>query len=181
VSQMPQTALRRPALFALFIALAVALDQVIKLAVERHLPFQELVPVIPMLGLFRTYNQGIAFSLLSGLGDGLLIAIAVFVSIFVLYLWANTDPRRLFAQIGFALIMAGAIGNVIDRILLGHVIDYILIYTQTWSFAVFNLADSFITIGAGFVILDEILEAVRQKSRQSARQKGDDHDAHTDD
>ena len=58
---------------------------------------------------------------------------------------------------GYALIIAGALGNLIDRFAYGHVVDFILFYTQTWSFAVFNMADSFITIGAGLVILDELL------------------------
>ena len=60
---------------------------------------------------------------------------------------------------GNALIIAGALGNLVDRLIFGYVIDYILFYTETWSFAVFNLADTFITIGAGAIILDELLHA----------------------
>ncbi|MFP3520005.1 signal peptidase II, partial [Pseudomonas sp. SIMBA_077] len=59
---------------------------------------------------------------------------------------------------------AGALGNLFDRFLYGHVIDYILFHTETWSFAVFNLADSFITVGAGCVILDELLQPKKAES-----------------
>ena len=76
---------------------------------------------------------------------------------FVLYLWRRTAKDRWLAHLGYALIIAGAIGNLVDRFTYGHVIDYILFHTETWSFAVFNLADSFITVGAGCVILDEML------------------------
>ena len=76
---------------------------------------------------------------------------------FVIWLWRQTPKARGIAHAGYALIIAGALGNLIDRFLFGYVIDYSLFYTETWSFAVFNLADSFITIGAGLVILDEVL------------------------
>jgi signal peptidase II len=55
------------------------------------------------------------------------------------------------------MIIAGALGNIIDRFIYGHVVDYVLFYTQTWSFAVFNLADSFISVGAVLILVDEIL------------------------
>ncbi|EFG9153005.1 signal peptidase II, partial [Escherichia coli] len=69
---------------------------------------------------------------------------------------------------GFALIIGGALGNVIDRSLLGHVIDYVLFHTPVWSFAVFNLADAFITVGAVLVICDEFLGLGRAKAADSA-------------
>ena len=67
------------------------------------------------------------------------------------------------ARVGFALVIGGAIGNLIDRVRLGHVIDYILFHTPVWSFAVFNLADAFITVGAMLVVLEEFLEARRAR------------------
>ena len=65
-------------------------------------------------------------------------------------------------HLGYALIIAGAIGNLIDGLLLGYVIDYVLFHLPNWSFAVFNLADSFITIGAAAIILDELWHMKRQ-------------------
>lgn len=147
----------RPLPVAVLIVIAVLLDQVIKVLVERGLPFQEAVPVVPMLALYRTHNFGVAFSMLSGLEGWLIVGLRLAVVGFVIWLWRRTPGDRFFAHLGYALIIAGAVGNLIDRFLFGYVIDYVLFYTDTWSFAVFNLADSFITIGAGAIILDEIL------------------------
>lgn len=145
---------------------AVALDQVIKWLVETRLPFHELVPVIPMLALFRTWNEGIAFSLLSEMPDTWLLALTAVVIVFVSYLWWRNPPGRPIAHFGYALIISGALGNLIDRAVYGHVVDYILFHTETWSFAVFNLADSFISIGAALIVLDELIHALRdRKSR----------------
>lgn len=161
----------RPALFSkpvpaiVFILCALLADQIIKVLVEDYLPFQEMVPVMPFLALYRTYNLGVAFSMLSDMEGWFIITMRLIIVGFVIWLWRKTDGDRTFAHLGFALIIAGAAGNIFDRFLYGHVVDYILFHTATWSFAVFNLADSFITIGAGCVILDEILHA------KSARKK----------
>ena len=142
--------------YGMLVAALVGLDQWIKHLVETQLPLQQAVELVPYLALYRTYNTGIAFSLLSSLGDAGLLAIAAGVIAFVLYLASRTDERDVLARLGFALIIAGAIGNVIDRAAYGHVVDYILFHTPVWSFAVFNLADALITVGAGLVILDEL-------------------------
>ncbi|WP_105417339.1 signal peptidase II [Neorhizobium sp. T25_27] len=148
--------LSRPLVALIVIVIAVILDQVVKIAVENYLPMQEAVPLLPVLALYRTYNLGVAFSLLSGMEREFIVGMRVLIVAFVLWLWRRTPKERPFAHTGFALIIAGAIGNLIDGFAYGHVIDYILFHTETWSFAVFNLADSFITIGAGLVILDEL-------------------------
>ncbi|CDZ26393.1 signal peptidase II [Neorhizobium galegae] len=148
--------LSRPLVALIVIVIAVVLDQVVKIAVENYLPMQEAVPLLPVLALYRTYNLGVAFSLLSGMEREFIVGMRVLIVAFVLWLWRRTPKERAFAHSGFALIIAGAIGNLIDGFVYGHVIDYILFHTETWSFAVFNLADSFITIGAGLVILDEV-------------------------
>jgi len=144
--------------FAL-IAAALVLDQIVKQLVEAYLPLQEMVPVAPFLALYRTYNLGVAFSMLEDMHGWFIVSMRLVIVVFVLWLWRKTAADRTFAHLGFAFIIAGAAGNLLDRFFYGHVIDYILFHTQTWSFAVFNLADSFITIGAGCVILDEFLHA----------------------
>ena len=149
--------LSRPVPVAIFIVLALILDQAVKMAVEAYLPMHEAVAVLPMLALYRTYNYGVAFSMLSGMDGWFIVGLRLVVVAFVIWLWRQTPKARGIAHAGYALIIAGALGNLIDRFLFGYVIDYILFYTETWSFAVFNLADSFITIGAGLVILDEVL------------------------
>lgn len=149
--------------FSLAVGAAVIADQLVKFIVEERLPFQRLVEVLPLLGLYRTYNDGIAFSMLAGLGDTGLVILALGVTLVVLYLRTGKSADRTWAHWGFALIVGGAIGNVIDRTLFGYVIDYILVYTQSWSFAVFNLADAFISVGAALVILDEFLEWLNER------------------
>ncbi len=146
------------------VAVAVALDQWIKYLVETKLAMHEQVDILPFLALYRTYNTGIAFSMLSSFGDTGLIVVSLAVIAFVLYLASRSAGDQWFARIGFALIIGGAIGNLIDRAVYGHVIDYILFHTPAWSFAVFNLADAFITVGAIMVLLEEFLGWRRQRA-----------------
>jgi signal peptidase II len=140
------------------VPVAVVLDQVIKWLVETRFAYEELVPVLPFLGLYRTWNEGIAFSFFSGLPDVWLVVLTVLIIGFVVYLWSRAPVSHIFARIGFALIIGGAIGNLIDRALLGYVVDYVLFHTPVWSFAVFNLADAFISIGAALILLQEVLD-----------------------
>lgn len=143
--------------YALLTVAAVLVDQWIKHLVETGLPLRQGVELLPFLALFRTYNTGIAFSMFAFFGAAGLIAVSLAVAAFILYLALRTRPEQIVARAGFALIVGGAVGNLVDRVVYGHVIDYILFHTPVWSFAVFNLADAFITIGAGLVILDEFL------------------------
>lgn len=166
----------KPALFSkpipaiALIVFALIADQIIKLLVEAYLPLQQMVPVMPYLALYRTYNLGVAFSMMADMEGWFIVTMRLVIVAFVIWLWRKTDKDRTFAHLGFALIIAGAAGNIFDRFLYGHVIDYILFHTDTWSFAVFNLADSFITIGAGCVILDEILHArATQRAKNEER------------
>jgi signal peptidase II len=142
---------------AALLVVAVAADQWIKYLVETRLDMHAQVDVLPFLALYRTYNTGVAFSMFSWMGDKGLILLSLTVVAFVLYLASRTTARQVFARIGFVLIIGGAVGNLIDRFVHGHVIDYIFFHTPVWSFAIFNLADAFITIGAGLVILEEIV------------------------
>jgi signal peptidase II len=147
-------------------ALMVVLDQIIKRLVETGMEMHEQIDVLPFLALFRTHNTGISFSLLSG-GGWELIAVVVAVLLFIAWLAWKSEPRQVIARIGFSLIIAGALGNLIDRVVLGYVVDYVLFHTPNWSFAVFNLADACITVGAGLVILQEIVDW-----RQSRKEGG---------
>lgn len=155
--------MKRLAAYGGLAVVAVALDQWIKYLVETRLVMHEMVEVVPFLALYRTYNTGIAFSMLSSFGDTGLIVVSLAVIAFVLYLASRSTDDQWIARLGFALIIGGAIGNLIDRAVYGHVIDYILFHTPVWSFAVFNLADVFITVGAVTVLLDEFLGWRRQQ------------------
>lgn len=157
--------------YAAVTGVAVIADQWIKYLVEAHLPMQEMVELIPFLALFRTYNTGVAFSMFSFIGDRGLVAISAGVILFVLYLASRTEARNWIARLGFALIIGGALGNIIDRLAYGHVVDYILFHTPVWSFAVFNLADALITVGAVLVIIEELL--IWRSSRRRAELSDD--------
>lgn len=143
--------------YAAVAVVAIAADQWIKYLVETRLPMQEAVDLLPFLALYRTYNTGVAFSLLSSVGDVGLLAISAGVILFMLYLASRTEPGNWIARLGFALIVGGALGNIIDRAIYGHVVDYILFHTPVWSFAVFNLADALITVGAVLVVIEEVV------------------------
>lgn len=150
--------------YGLLTAVAVAFDQWIKFLVETELFMHDQINILPFLALYRTYNTGVAFSMFSSIGDKGLILLSLAVVAFVLFLAFRTGPGQVLARIGFALIIGGAIGNLIDRTVYGHVIDYILFHTPVWSFAIFNLADAFITVGAGLVLIDEFFSWRRMKS-----------------
>ena len=155
----------RPTVAAAFIVAAVVLDQVIKYLVEVLLPFQQAVEVMPHLALYRTWNEGVAFSFLSGMSGWAIVVMRLLIVAFILWWWRGASRSGELLHLGFAMIVAGAIGNIIDRFIYGHVIDYVLFHTQTWSFAVFNLADSLITVGAIAVGLSEIF--LQRKSSEN--------------
>lgn len=147
----------RPLPILALVLVAILIDQASKIAVETWLPFQTPVSTWPFLSLYRTYNTGVAFSMLADTNMWFIVGMRLAIVAFVLWLWRRTPADRIFAHPGYAMIIAGAAGNLIDKFLYGHVVDFILFHTENWSFAVFNFADSFITIGAGLVILDELL------------------------
>ncbi len=140
----------------ILIALLALTDQITKLLVEYNLPFQESQPFYSYISWYRTYNEGVAFSSLGFLSNKVLIALIFLIILFVIWLWRELEAGRILSHLGFILILSGAIGNLFDRITRGHVVDFIQVHTQNWSFAIFNLADSLITIGATFIIIDEI-------------------------
>ena len=104
----------------------------------------------------------------SNVGDTGLIVLTTVVVAFVTFLAIKTTPAQVISRFGFALIVGGALGNLIDRTVYGHVIDYILFHTPVWSFAIFNLADAFISVGAALVVLDEFLAWRRGRSEPKA-------------
>jgi len=145
----------RPIPVIAFVILALVIDQATKIAVDMFLPFQVAQPLLPFLSLFRTYNTGVAFSMFAWVDGWLIVGIRLLVVAFVVWVWRRTPATRSFAHFGYALVIAGALGNLIDRFAYGHVIDFILFHTETWSFAVFNIADSCITLGAVSIAYDE--------------------------
>jgi signal peptidase II len=154
---------RRGALIYLWLtALVIGLDQVSKSAIEHSLGLYQSIIVLPVLDITRAHNTGAAFSFLAGETGWqrwLFTVLAIGVSV-ALVLWLkriNLQARVLAAAV--ALILGGALGNVIDRLRLGHVIDFIHVHWGEHYFPAFNVADSAITIGAALLLLDAWLEA----------------------
>ncbi len=144
--------------WAVFLIFAlVVIDQTVKIWVEAYMEYHQEIELLPVFSLFRTHNTGVAFSMLSDVGPGLLTLLSLAISAFVLWLLWKTPRDHRVARLGYMLIIAGALGNLIDRVTLGYVVDYFLFHTESWSFAVFNLADAFITVGAMLAVLQEIL------------------------
>lgn len=140
-----------------FIVVALLLDQLIKYLVEVNLGFEVQEPTfIPYMYLYRTWNEGVAFSFLSGMSGWAIVAMRLAIVAFILWWWRSGDHPSPFSHLGFAMVVAGALGNIVDRLIYGHVVDYVLFHTGTWSFAVFNLADSLITLGAALIGFCEV-------------------------
>jgi signal peptidase II len=154
---------RSGGLIYLWLSMAVvAVDQLSKAVIENLLGLYQSVAVLPVLEITRLHNTGAAFSFLAdetGWQRWLFTALAIIVSA-VLVLWLRRIDRgsRALAS-AVALIIGGALGNLVDRLRLGHVIDFIHVHWAEHYFPAFNVADSAITIGAALLLLDAWLES----------------------
>jgi signal peptidase II len=147
-------------------AVVVMIDQLSKSYIAQHFGEFEFVRILPVLDITRMHNVGAAFSFLasaSGWQRWVFIGLAVAVSIGII-IWLARLPRaanKLLAC-GLALVLGGAVGNVIDRIRLGFVIDFIHFHWDRAYFPAFNVADSAITVGAACLLLDALMEGKRK-------------------
>lgn len=141
-----------------WIVLSVILfDQATKLLADTYLNYRQPIAIIPMFNLTLVYNPGAAFSFLSEAGGWqrwFFIVLSITISI-VLIIWLQklTADQKL-QTISIALILGGALGNLIDRSIYGHVIDFLDVYYQQHHWPAFNIADSAICIGAFLLIID---------------------------
>jgi len=135
-------------------AVVIALDQLTKQWVSQSLAFGEAIPVMPSFNLVLAHNTGAAFSFLAGAGGwqrGFFSVIAVVAAAVIVHLLRKHHEEKIFS-LALALILGGALGNLIDRILLGHVVDFLDFYVQGYHWPAFNVADMAITGGAGLLI-----------------------------
>lgn len=143
----------------------VLIDQLTKLAIERTFDYGDVEPVTSFFNLVLTYNKGAAFSFLasaSGWQKHFLTVVGIGASLFILYLLARHGSQKLFS-LALAMILGGAIGNVIDRLAYGHVIDFLDFHVGGWHWPAFNIADSAIVGGAILLVVDELLRVRRAK------------------
>ncbi len=146
----------------------VAADQLSKGWIERAFALYDSVRVLPVLDITRLHNSGAAFSFLAGAGGWqrwAFTALALGVSAAIV-VWLRGVPARSQVALasGLALILGGAIGNVLDRIEHGFVVDFIHVHWGRAYFPAFNVSDAAITVGAGLLLLDALLEWRRERS-----------------
>ena len=143
--------------------LIIVVDQFTKVLVLGAFQLGDSTPITSFFNLVRVHNHGAAFSFLANAGGWqrwFFTGIGVVATLFMLWMLRSHAGQKLFS-LAISLILGGAVGNVIDRLLHGYVVDFLDFFWGHWHFPAFNVADSAITLGAGLLILDEILRVRR--------------------
>lgn len=132
-------------------------DQWTKLAILDSIELYQSIQITGFFNLTHVHNYGAAFSFLSDSGGWqrwFFTAIALGVSVMILWWLKGTDKKQLLLPVAFALILGGALGNVYDRVIYGYVVDFLDVYYKQWHWPAFNIADSAICLGAVLLIID---------------------------
>jgi signal peptidase II len=158
---------RAPFALWLYVSLAVIVaDQLSKWAIVKYVPLYKRIRLTPFLNLTHQENEGAAFSFLadaSGWQRWFFIVLALGIGgAIVVWLWRLRTTGQMVLSAGLALVLGGAIGNVIDRIRVGYVVDFVQVLIAGWPFPSFNVADSAITIGAALLIIDALFLSGRK-------------------
>jgi signal peptidase II len=139
-------------------AIVLLIDQLSKITITKLFAYGESMTVNAFFNLVLVYNKGAAFSFLSneaGWQRIVLTAVGLGAAVFILFLLKRHAAQRMFCW-ALALILGGALGNVLDRIMYGHVIDFLDVHVGGWHWPAFNAADSAICLGAVLFVLDEL-------------------------
>ena len=158
--------------FVVWIALAalvIVADQATKWAIVQWVELYQKVPINSFINLTHQRNTGAAFSFLADAGGWqrwFFVVLASAVSIVIaVWLWRIRKERQTVLAAGLALVLGGAIGNLIDRAMLGYVTDFIQVWFGSWAFPSFNVADAGITVGAALLIIDAMFFSGREERR----------------
>jgi signal peptidase II len=152
-------------------ALVVVLDQLSKWWVVRSLELGQEVPVLPFFSWVRWHNQGAAFSMLSQAGGWqrwFFVLLAVVFVGFIVYELRRMPVEQRIMGLVYGLVAGGAVGNLIDRVMNGYVVDFILVHYRSYYFPAFNLADSALTVGAALWIGLAVGDYLKQRREQGA-------------
>jgi signal peptidase II len=144
-------------------AIVILLDQITKAMILRTFQYGDTTVITSWFNIVRAHNTGAAFSFLAGASGWqrwMFVGLGVVAAGFIVWMLRKHGGQRLFAT-ALALILGGALGNVIDRLLHGYVVDFIQVHHSGWFFPAFNVADSAISVGAACLILDELLRVRR--------------------
>lgn len=145
----------------------VIADQLTKWAIVEWVPLYDRIPLNSFINLTHQKNPGAAFSFLADAGGWqrwFFVALATGVSsVIAVWLWRIRNDGQTVLSAGLALVLGGAVGNLIDRILLGHVTDFIQVWFGNWAFPSFNIADAGISVGAALLIIDALFFSGREE------------------
>lgn len=160
-------------LFHFLVALLVAIDQITKVLVIQKIFLYQKIEIIPgFLNLTRIHNRGIIFGAFSNLqhpiGRLVLTILSLLGLVVIIYLYVKTPVTEKWLKFSFSLILAGALGNLIDRFGRGYVVDFIDLHVGRHHWPFFNLADSFITIGGLFIAVLFFISERRKKCSPSS-------------
>ncbi len=143
----------------------IVLDQLSKFIANAQLVYAQPLPVAPSFNLTLLYNRGAAFSFLSDAGGWqrwFFVAVSVTAAV-VLTVWLRKlKPEQWLLALALSLVIGGAVGNLVDRLWLGHVVDFIQIYYKSFYWPAFNIADSAITVGAVLLVWDSLFANKKQ-------------------
>jgi signal peptidase II len=167
VAEKADTGIRRYIAWISVSILIIAADQATKWAIIEWVPLYGKVPINFFVNVTHQQNQGAAFSFLadqSGWQRWFFVVLATAVSgVMITWLWRIRQEGPIVLMAGLSFVLGGAIGNLIDRAMLGYVTDFIQVWFGSWAFPSFNVADSAITVGAALLIIDALL-ASKDKS-----------------
>ena len=148
-------------------ALVIVADQVTKWAIVEWVGLYEKVPLNSFINLTHQRNTGAAFSFLADAGGWLSVLATVVSAVIAVWLWRVRNERQAVLSAGLALVLGGAIGNLIDRLNYGYVTDFVQVWFGDWAYPSFNVADVGITVGAGLLIIDALFFSGREEQGKS--------------
>ena len=150
-------------------AVIVVVDQLTKWAIVEWIPLYDKVPLNSFLNLTHQKNSGAAFSFLANAGGWqrwfFVILATVVSAVIAVWIWRIRSESQTVLSAGLALVLGGAVGNLIDRLLLGHVTDFIQVWFGSWAFPSFNVADAGISVGAALLIIDALFLSGREERK----------------
>lgn len=153
----------------------VILDQATKALVIGTVKMQDTIELLPILDIVYLENPGAAFSILAQAGGWqrwFFITLALVVSVILMVWLRRIRAEQVLLAIGLSLILGGALGNVIDRVMHGYVVDFIYFHWEQHYFPAFNVADSAISIGAGCLLLDAFRESGHKHGERRTADEG---------